>query len=268
MYRYCTLEKTSMEQLAECFNEAFADYEQPMSFTAQSLQYYLTASAVNLSLSFGAFYDGQLVGFILNSDGIYNNQNVVFDAGTGIVPQHRGKRVFSSLFEYTCTQLKKSNITEYYLEVLQANHHAISVYRKKGFSVCREYAVLGATGAGDGAEGVTVTPYQQFAAFPTDFSVKPSFEHTLHTINRNPHLYQVASLDGSAYCIHAKRNGLILQMHYNDLDSLKAVIAGIITRYPRAWAKNVDFSNGEVIEMLTNIGFTEVTRQYEMVRKI
>ena len=43
----------------------------------------------------------QLVAFILNSSGIYKNESVVCDAGTGVVPEHRGKRVFSSLFEYT-----------------------------------------------------------------------------------------------------------------------------------------------------------------------
>ena len=106
MYHFRALQDISMEQLAQCFNLAFSDYEQPICFTPKSLKYYLTASAVNLSLSFGAFWEEELVGFILNSGGVYHGESVVFDAGTGVVPDHRGKKVFSALFDYTSQQLQ------------------------------------------------------------------------------------------------------------------------------------------------------------------
>ena len=63
----------------------------------------------DLSLSYGAFCGEEMVGFILNSSGKYKGQNVVFDAGTGVIPKHRGKKVFSALFDYTCQQLKQQN---------------------------------------------------------------------------------------------------------------------------------------------------------------
>ena len=90
MYHYQALDHINLQELADCFNAAFSDYEQSIHFTTESLNYYLTASTVDLSLSYGALYNGQLVGFILNSSGTYNEQRVVFDAGTGIVPDHRG----------------------------------------------------------------------------------------------------------------------------------------------------------------------------------
>ena len=98
MYHFRALDKVSLQQLAECFNLAFSDYEQPICFTTESLKHYLTASAVDLSLSFGAFCNEQLVAIILNSVGIYMHQSVVFDAGTGVVPEHRNKKVFSALW--------------------------------------------------------------------------------------------------------------------------------------------------------------------------
>ena len=127
MYEFHALDATPIEQIAACFNAAFSDYEQPICFTPESLRYYLTASSVDLSLSFGTFYEGQPVGLILNSAGIYHDQPVVFDAGTGIVPEHQGKKVFSSLFDHTCRQLRQRGIAKYYLEVLQANSHAIAI---------------------------------------------------------------------------------------------------------------------------------------------
>ena len=269
MYTYKALSDIGMPQLADCFNLAFSDYEQSIRFTPESLKYYLTASSVNLALSFGAFCGEQLIGFILNADGIYNEQRVVFDAGTGIVPEHRGKKVFSGLFEYTVGQLQNCGIAKYYLEVLQSNHHAVSIYSKKGFTVQREYSVLVASGPKyDRTENVEAAPYQEFKAFPVACSVAPSFEHTTHAIHQNPQLYEVLYLQHQAYCIYAKRNGEIIQMHYDTLDALKEVMSALIRRYPSAMAKNVDFEYPQVIQMLTDIGFKEITKQYEMTRKI
>ena len=269
MYQYRSLQDVSMQQLADCFNLSFSDYEQPIHFTPESFRYYLTASAVDLSLSFGAFCDEQLVAIILNSSGIYNDQNVVFDAGTGVVPEHRGKKVFTALFEHTCQQLQDRNIDKYYLEVLQSNHHAILIYSKKGFSVSRDYSVLVGSGPkADVANLINLDPYQSFRPFETEHTVAPSYEHTTNTMNKNPQLYEVRYVNDRAYCIYAKRNGEIIQMHYNDLDALKDVMADIVKQYPRAMAKNVDCDCEDVLQMLMGIGFVEITKQHEMVRDI
>ncbi len=269
MYHFYALQEATTEQLVQCLNLAFSDYEQPICFTPESLNYYLTASGVNLSLSFGAFCDGQLVAVILNSEGIYQGQNVVFDAGTGVIPQHRGKKVFSGLFEYTCEQLRNRSITRYYLETLQSNHHAVSIYSKKGFAIQREFSVLTASGAkGDLNPSVEKTPYGEFDAFLTDFSVAPSFEHATSGISQKPQLYEVLFLRNQAYCIYAKRNGEIIQLHYNQLGALKDVLSVLTSQYPTAMAKNIDCQNSDVIQMLKEIGFVEILKQYEMAKNI
>jgi GNAT superfamily N-acetyltransferase len=269
MYQYRSLNGVSLQQLSDCFNLAFSDYEQSIHFTVESLNYYLTASAVDLSLSFGAFCNGQMVGFILNAKGIYENKNVVFDAGTGIVPDHRGKKVFSSLFQYTCQQLQLQGITKYYLEVLQSNHNAVDIYSKKGFQIRRSYSVLTASGPKyTRNENVTAILYSDFKGFTTTTSVAPSFEHTSHAIDGNPQLYEVLFLSDLAYCIYAKRNGEIIQLHYNDLAALKDVLAALTHQYPSAMAKNIDCNCSDIIEMLKEIGFKEILKQYEMVKDI
>ena len=267
MYHFGALQDISLERLAQCFNLAFSDYEQPICFTPKSLEYYLTASGVDLSLSFGAFCREELVGFILNASGMYKDESVVFDAGTGVVPEHRGKKVFSALFAYTSEQLKQQGIAKYYLEVLQSNHHAVSIYSKKGFSVRREYSVLTASGPGRN-DRIVAVPYQEFEGFPTAFSVEPSFEHTTYRIQQNPHLYEVLWLENGAYCIYAKRNGELIQLHYNKLDALKEVISALICRYPSAMAKNIDCGCPDVIRMLTELGFVEITKQFEMAKDL
>jgi ribosomal protein S18 acetylase RimI-like enzyme len=269
MYRFQSLQEVSLEQIALCFNLAFSDYEQSISFTPESLKYYLTASAVDLSLSFGAFCGEEMVGFILNAGGVYNDESVVFDAGTGVVPGHRGKGVFSQLFDFTCQQLQDRGVAKYYLEVLQSNDHAVAIYSKKGFTVRREYAVLVASGLKRAWDGAVMTaPYGEFMPFATVCSVAPSFEHTTFNVNQNPQLYEVGYLGDRAYCIYAKRNGEIIQMHYNELDALKEVMSMVTEKYPKSMAKNVDCGCADVLQMLTGIGYREFLKQYEMVRDI
>ena len=229
----------------------------------------MASSAVELSLSYGAFCGDQPVGFILNACGMYNGQRVVFDAGTGVVPEHRGKKVFSRLFAYAEEQLRRCGVEKYYLEVLQSNHHAVGIYSKKGFAVRRAYSVLVASGCGACPKAAVVSAsYEDFDAFATRFSVEPSFEHTTDTLEQNPGLYEVLYLSGQAYCIFAKRNGEINQLHYNDLDALKDVLAAMIHRYPSAMAKNIDCDCSEVIRALEALGFREILKQYEMVKEL
>ena len=269
MIEFRALDETSLQKLTECFNAAFSDYEQPIYLTEESMKYYLTASAVDLSLSYGAFCGEELIALILNSAGRYQGHRVVFDAGTGVVPEHRGKGVFSGLFAYTAEELKKRGIDRYILEVLQSNHAAVAIYGKKGFDVQREYAVLLATGAKQAVDArVKSVPYGEFAAFATEVSVEPSYEHTTETIGRNPQLYEVLYLEEKAYCIHAKRNGEVIQMHYNELSALKEVMVALAEKFPKAMAKNVDFGCGDVIAMLKEIGFKEYLKQFEMALDI
>ena len=93
MIQYKALENTSYEQLAECFRLAFSDYYFPMQLSPQQLQAHLEQSGVDLGLSYGAFADETIVGFIFNASSLYNGQKAAFDVGTAVVPQHRGKGV-------------------------------------------------------------------------------------------------------------------------------------------------------------------------------
>lgn len=267
MYQFQSLENVNKEQLRQCFNLAFSDYAMPIHFTPESLEHYLSASAVELALSFGAYWEDQMVAVILNSAGIYQDQPVVFDAGTGVVPDHRGKKVFSRLFAYAGEELKRKNIKTYYLEVLQSNSNAIAIYKKKGFSVTRDFSVLTAPDLEKAADSdIAVMPFSGFVPFPTAFSTEPSFEHTDYTIRKNPALFEVRYVSEQAYCVYAKRNGTIVQLHYNDLGAMQSVVTDLCGQYPHLMAKNIDSRHTEVIEMLTRIGFTIVTKQFEMAK--
>lgn len=276
MYQYRTLENTSYEQLAECFCLAFSDYYFPMKLSPQQLQGHLEQSGVDLRLSYGAFAEDRLIGFIFNSSSLYNGQRAVFDVGTAVVPEHRGNQVFSQMFQVMEQQLAQQNIEAYYLEVLQQNERAVRLYQKHGFSIAREYIVLRA--------GDTPVEKVSFSGEEMEYSqvelsavshctmVKPCFEHSTGVLQRNPHLYGVRTIRRqgkiSAFCVYAKENGAILQLGYEELLDLKIILQSLVSTFSGISVKNIDAAYPQVLELFEELHFKEMTKQFEMSKKI
>jgi ribosomal protein S18 acetylase RimI-like enzyme len=71
--------------------------------------------------------------------GDFNGISTAYDTGTGTLKEYRGKGLATKIFEYSIPYLKKVNIKQYLLEVLQHNTNAISVYKNLDFKVTREF---------------------------------------------------------------------------------------------------------------------------------
>jgi len=119
------------------FSQAFAGYE--ITLNQQEFRKMLFRRGFDAALSFGAFDNGRLVSFILNGIGSFNGRATAYDTGTGTVKEYRGQGLASKVFEASIPYLAEAGIREYLLEVLQHNESAISVYRRMGFEVSREF---------------------------------------------------------------------------------------------------------------------------------
>lgn len=274
MYDYKSLNNVSYNQIAQCFNLAFSDYYLPIQLTEEKLQSYLEISGVDKELSYGAFLNNEIVGFILNSCSIYNNCRAVFDIGTGVIPDHRGNKVFTNLFRFAEQELKKHQIEKYYLEVLQQNDKAISVYKKQAFTITREFSVLNAS---DYDKGI-IDPRVEYTEF-NDFDwnkvnhcncVNPSYEHSTNILKINSTCYSVAYRREndkiSAFCVFYKGNGSIIQLGYSDINELKLIVKQLLSKFNNITVKNIDVIYSDLLEMFYSIGFKEVAKQFEMVK--
>ena len=161
MYQYQNLEKISLREISRCLNLAFSDYAIPVHLSESDLSGLVLASGIDQRLFFGAFFEGQLVGCMLNSRGIYQGYRTAFDVAIGIIPEHRGKQVFAGLFAFARQAMKQYQIQRYYLEVLQQNTPAISLYHRHGFSVTRELVVF----SGSALPGSQLPERVQYTAF-------------------------------------------------------------------------------------------------------
>ncbi len=133
-----SLAHTSFETLAEAFGAAFAEYE--VQISPDELRTMLRRRGFDPTLSFAAFDDnGRIAGFTLNGIGSFGGVPTAYDTGTGTLPEYRGRGLATQIFEASLPHLRAAGITQYLLEVLQHNTAAVSVYRRLGFEVSREF---------------------------------------------------------------------------------------------------------------------------------
>lgn len=132
-----SLEKTSFNVLFKAFNEAFIDYE--IQLNEAELHTMLNRRGFVPELSFGAFDDNKIVAFTFNGIGNFNGHKTAYDTGTATIKAYRGQGLATKIFAHSIPFLKEAGISQYLLEVLQHNTKAVSVYKKLGFVVSREF---------------------------------------------------------------------------------------------------------------------------------
>jgi len=132
-----SLEHTDFDTLFDGFEKAFLDYE--IHFDKDEVRSMLKRRGYNPKLSFAAFDADEIVAFTFNGTGTFNGISTAYDTGTGTAKEYRGKGIAKEIFGYSIPYLKEAGIGQYLLEVLQNNTKAISVYRKLGFKITREF---------------------------------------------------------------------------------------------------------------------------------
>lgn len=274
MYEFRNLKDTEFTDIVTCFKEAFSDYVVKMNFDEDYLYHRFKGQNVDFSLSYGAFYDGKLVGFLLNAIGDFEGDKIAFDAATGIVPNHRQNGITTQLFEYCKRDLKLAGIARYVLEVIQENKVAVKTYRKLGLKETKEYACFRqrATKPIDNDGKIIITSMKDF---PIDecqvmHTFVPSFENGLEAIKRNVHRYDVAWIGDEdvieAFAVYDKKVGQIKQLarKENAIKSLEKILLYISTLYEDIPIHNIDFRDKELIESLNRLGFNNFCDQFEM----
>lgn len=137
MIQIKSLKEVRFDLIFKAFNAAFQDYE--IQINKIELQSMLKRRGFMPDLSFAAFKGDEIVAFTLNGIGLFDGVKTAYDTGTGTIKEFRGQGLASQIFEYSIPFLKEANISQYLLEVLQHNTKAVSIYKKLGFQVSREF---------------------------------------------------------------------------------------------------------------------------------
>jgi ribosomal protein S18 acetylase RimI-like enzyme len=187
-----SLENLTIAEIYTAFGEAFKDYD--IQISQSELEIMISRRGFVPELSFGAFVDNRLVSFTLNGIGLFNGMKTAYDTGTGTIEAFRGKGLASRIFQYSVPELKKAGVQQYLLEVLQHNTNAVSVYRKQGFQVIREFNYFVEEAKNVRLDKFELSPNYQIR--PIDLSLKeqmmacwdfsPSWQNSFEAIERRP----------------------------------------------------------------------------------
>ncbi|MGH1519788.1 GNAT family N-acetyltransferase [Chryseobacterium sp. JK1] len=134
-----TLSHISIDELLSVFNHSFSDYIVPFHLTKEVLLLKLDSEKLDLNISVGAFENDQLVSFILQAEKEEEGRKTIYNGGTGIVPEFRGKGLVRKMYDFIIPQLKERNAEVLLLEVIQGNDGAIRAYENLGFTIVRKF---------------------------------------------------------------------------------------------------------------------------------
>ncbi|XWX01812.1 hypothetical protein V2A60_009841 [Cordyceps javanica] len=132
----------TVEQIAACSNEAFADYfGHPIVWTPEELDGYMPSHCISKERSLVACPEGSdtPVGFALMAyrDDLPGHARL---AGMGVVPGWAGKGVGSRLIAAMVDAARADGTETIWLEVITKNAPAIKLYSRNGFEVVRPLA--------------------------------------------------------------------------------------------------------------------------------
>ena len=270
VYNFGTIENLTFADITNAWNLAFSDHIVPANMTPEKVKAYFKVTGVNREQSFGAVYKDKLIGLLINSIDHYNGRTAAYAAMAGIVPEHRGREIFSQLFTYTKKSLKSSGVTHYYIEVITTNERALNIYKKKGGKIDREFScITGKMDSGfyNNAE-VRVLP---LSSFPEEelSKYKPSYSNRVSALRRNADDYQIAYImsESRKSAVVFSTEGAIQQVMFNgadDCDLLRAVLTRLSQNFETLQISNIPVTETELIDELQNIGFGILVNQYEI----
>jgi ribosomal protein S18 acetylase RimI-like enzyme len=277
MLSYRLLNAADFSSLHECFLKAFSDYQVDMRMSEPQFAQRFIRDGVQLEISAGAFDDDQMIGFYINALGDWQGKLTAYDAGTGIVPDYRGRGVAQELFAFTVSKLKERAVSQYLLEVLTSNERAASLYRKLGFVEVRKLAVLRSKRPAEPIDDFELRRVDKpdWELFQSFWDGYPSWQNSIAAVERIGNDRAILGAYVAGNCVGY---GVVFQPTANLMQLAVAPSQrrkGIGTRILRALSaretlkvNNIDEELKGTIAFFEANGFKVVLEQFEMTMSI
>ncbi len=267
-----TLENVDIKELTQAYNLGFSDYQITLSVSEEKLQRTLARNGYRADSSIGLFDENRLVGFVLN--GVRGNY--CYDAGTAIIPSHRGKGYAHLLLGKALSLLNSQDIHTWVLEVITNNTKAISLYKSIGFTQQRGFNCYRITAETMRGKKTTIELTRQQSITIPKGECLPSWQNEEEAIviggvptwDIKTEARKVGTL------CYDPETGMISQIHIQDGDRRKGYAKGAIIKAAKICKTehlrflNIDDCYQPLNNLLVTIGFACFTTQIEMVNTI
>lgn len=271
-----TLEGIDKKEIVKVFNDSFSDYFIPFKLTVEQLTSKMLADKTDLSLSVGVFENGKLIAFILHGFDTINNQEVVYNGGTGVIPEKRGFGLTKQMYLFILPILVEKGVNKLMLEVIIENIQAIKSYEKSGFKANRELLCYkGEVGVSNTKNDLEIKELQSYnwELMESFWDIHPTWQNSKSVINELK--YDNISLGAYfenqlvGYVIYNPTNKRIQQIavskDFRQKRIASTLFSELINKFGNTFSIiNVDKSSKSVNAFLNSIGFQINLEQLEM----
>lgn len=276
-----TLKNIDVEELLSVFNHSFSDYVIPFHLTREILDFKMATEKIDLSLSVGTFEDDRLVAFILQAEKMENGEGTVYNAGTGVLPESRGKGLVRKMYDFIIPVLKERNINTLLLEVIDNNQQAIRTYENLGFTIVRRLLCFhGNTNQIHNNKEVTVKELADFQweKFSSFWDIEPSWQGSAFVVKgMKKDCIILGAFKDETLVGYVVYNSAVRKVYQIAVDKnyrkqgigtmLFEVIKSNINGQPLS-LNNVDETSEDTTTFLEKIGLKNHVSQFEMKRRI
>nr|WP_315026192.1 GNAT family N-acetyltransferase [uncultured Chryseobacterium sp.] len=274
-----TLANITIDELLAVFNHSFSDYVVPFHLTKEVLISKIKAEKLDLNLSVGAFEADKLVGFILQAEKEEDGQKIIYNGGTGVIPESRGKGLVRKMYDFILPVLKERKADVLLLEVIDDNKAAIRAYENLGFMIVRRLLCFNGNISPKMTDSdTTIKKLENFEweTLRSFWDIEPSWQGSVFVLNPMPETYQaLGAYSGGnlvGYIIYNPGSRRVLQVavhkEYRNQGIGTRLFTAIADGKPIA-INNVDDTSKETEAFLDKkIGLQNWLSQFEMTRNI
>ena len=274
-----TLENVPMSEITKAFNEGFSDYFVKFDATEDYLTNRWRGGRVNLALSAGGWFDGNLVGILISGIDTWEGKLTAYNAATCVAPKARGNHFTSQAYDFLIPKFKEIGVEQMTLEVIQHNEKAIPVYERIGFKIERGLNCFSGEPSireTKDIEGVRFEVSNQIdlekAILFHDY--EPAWESTFLALLMNWEQYEVYKLIESesdellGYAILNFQTGQIFSFGIHSEHRRKGLgtylFSKINEEHQKLKLNNVDDRDSGTLDFLKSVQLPYVINQYEM----
>lgn len=271
-----TLENTGIEKITDTFNLSFSDYLIPFHLTPEQLLSKMKTDKVVPGYSVGVFEGEDMIAFILHGADIINGRRVIYNGGTGVIPERRGQGLTKQMYDYILPSLRTEGMDYLVLEAISGNIQAIKSYRKSGFEVARGLRCYkGLITPEDQSDRVVVNKLERYdwMLMQSFWDFVPTWQNSANILDEliESNISLGAYIKGrlAGYLIYNPASRRIQQLavdkNFRRMKVASSLISVIVKEYGNDLSMiNVDEDSGPMDSFLIKTGFDHFLNQVEM----
>lgn len=280
------LTEGEMPALHDTFLKAFDDYLVPIQLTREQFETKRKREGIDPGFCVAAFSGAEMAGFILTGLGEWQGKPTAYNAGTGVVPQYRGRSLTRRLYGHLLPRLRESGLEQCLLEVMQENTAALKAYKGTGFRVTRALNCYRARKQelllpAEAPESITITEARKrnWQIYTSFWDVEPSWQNTSAAIKRSPDSKMVLEAHNGeqqlvGYIAFFPHNGSVAQLAVHSKYRGNGIGTALLRKAVRLMEApgvlfiNVDTAAESFLAFLKRRHVPLILRQYEMLLPI